>query len=47
MLRFLAIFVSAAALVCAQQKPWTELLWPQGAPGALGTAPEDKPSLTF
>ena len=24
-----------------------ELLWPEGAPGALGKAPEDKPSLTL
>ena len=24
----------------------TELLWPEGAPGALGTAEDDKPTLT-
>jgi len=28
------------------QAPKAELLWPKGAPGALGTAPEDQPSLT-
>src|SRR5262249_11651034 len=25
----------------------TELLWPQGAPGAVGTEPEDKPTLAI
>jgi acetyl esterase/lipase len=28
------------------QPPKAELLWPAGAPGALGTQPEDQPSLT-
>jgi acetyl esterase/lipase len=28
-------------------EPQTILLWDNGAPGALGTAPEDKPSLTI
>lgn len=27
--------------------PRVELLWPNGAPGAIGTAPADKPSLTI
>jgi acetyl esterase/lipase len=30
----------------AAQEPNAELLWPAGAPGALGTQPEDQPSLT-
>jgi acetyl esterase/lipase len=34
-------------LVFAQSQPETVLLWPQGAPGAQGTADEDKPSLTI
>ncbi len=29
------------------QEPTTVLLWPNGAPGALGNADEDKPSLTI
>lgn len=37
-----------AALVAAQTPagPAAELLWPNGAPGALGAAPEDQPSIT-
>jgi len=35
----------AAALQSAPQK--VELLWPDGAPGALGSADEDRPSLTI
>jgi acetyl esterase/lipase len=34
-----------AALACAQE-PTTLLLWPNGAPGALGNDDQDKPSLT-
>ncbi len=34
------------AVVTAQTVPAPELLWPNGAPGALGAADEDKPSLT-
>jgi acetyl esterase/lipase len=45
MLRFLVVAVGVAALACAQPK--TELLWPAGAPGALGVEDADKPSLTF
>lgn len=34
--------------VCgADENPKVELLWPQGAPGALGTEERDKPSLTI
>ncbi len=40
----LCITFTAAAIA---QTPKTELLWPDGAPGALGTADSDKPSLTF
>ena len=31
----------------AAAKPEEVLLWPKGAPGALGTKPEDKPSVTI
>ena len=48
MLRFVAAVLAAATLACAQQtRPSTELLWPEGAPGALGNTDADKPSLTF
>lgn len=40
----LASTLITAALVA--QEPNAELLWPAGAPGALGTQPEDQPSLT-
>ncbi len=39
-------FFLAAALACAQE-PTTVLLWPNGAPGALGNEDPDKPSLTI
>ena len=39
----LAMLLAAAA---SAQTPKTELLWPEGAPGALGSAETDKPSLT-
>ncbi|MBN1853190.1 MAG: alpha/beta hydrolase [Pirellulales bacterium] len=40
--------VSFAAEPKAQDGfPTEELLWPNGAPGALGNAPEDKPALFF
>ena len=35
-----------AALACAQE-PATVLLWPNGAPGALGAEDSDQPSLTI
>lgn len=48
MLRFLVVIVSVAALAYAQEsKAKTELLWPAGAPGALGDKEADKPSLAF
>jgi acetyl esterase/lipase len=44
----LAIAFGAAALcLCAQTAPKTELLWPDGAPGALGAEDKDKPSITI
>jgi acetyl esterase/lipase len=45
MVRLAICFVVAACGLLAQT-PKAELLWPNGAPGALGTAPEDQPSLT-
>src|ERR1700686_193115 len=38
-------FLLTVALQAAPQK--VELLWPGGAPGALGTSDEDRPSLTL
>lgn len=40
------LLVGAACAWCAQPKPETILLWPNGAPGAQGNADEDKPSIT-
>ena len=46
--RIIAILLAAAALVPAQEKQRpTELLWPGGAPGAVGTEDVDKPALTI
>ena len=39
-------FFLLAALACAQE-PATVLLWPNGAPGALGAEDSDQPSLTI
>lgn len=49
MMKRFALFLCAAGLLCAQDNPQrpTELLWPNGAPGAVGTEDVDKPSLTF
>lgn len=42
----LLALLSTAIMVVAQAKgPAPELLWPNGAPGALGTADEDQPSI--
>jgi len=48
-MRPLLIFVSTVALSASLQAAplKTELLWPDGAPGALGNADEDRPSLTI
>jgi acetyl esterase/lipase len=39
-------FVLLAASIATFAQPTTELLWPQGAPGALGDEDKDKPALT-
>ncbi len=42
-------FVTLAGILAAQPKgpaPRVELLWPDGAPGAVGSTDEDKPSLS-
>ncbi|HUI55039.1 MAG TPA: alpha/beta hydrolase [Bryobacteraceae bacterium] len=41
-----AIALLAVAGCLAAQTPNSELLWPAGAPGALGNQPEDRPSIT-
>lgn len=43
----LPITVMCSCLAFAQTRPETVLLWPQGAPGAHGSADSDKPSLTI
>jgi acetyl esterase/lipase len=40
------MMVGGAWFAWSQEKPGEILLWPNGAPGALGNRPEDKPSLT-
>ncbi|MBI4909806.1 MAG: alpha/beta hydrolase [Acidobacteria bacterium] len=45
MLRFVIGFVLAAALLMAQMR--TDLLYPKGAPNAVGDTDADKPSLTY
>ena len=56
MVRSLSLACVVAVLFCCPLKlqagdpaagPRMELLWPNGAPGAMGTAPEDCPSLTI
>ncbi len=42
-----AILVLSAAAALAAQTPETRLLWPNGAPGALGDEDQDKPSITI
>ena len=43
------LFLTCLALASAQApaKPEEVLLWPKGAPGARGTEPVDKPSVTI
>ncbi len=47
-MRYAAALLCFAGVLWAQPNaaPNPELLWPAGAPGALGTADEDKPTLT-
>ncbi len=44
-----ALFLSCLTLVVAEApaRPEKVLLWPKGAPGALGTTDKDKPSVTI
>lgn len=44
MLRIVPLLLAAVAIAYAQN---TELIWPNGAPGAVGDTDEDKPSLTI
>lgn len=43
--RVIAIAICLAGGVCRGDDPRTELLWPAGAPGALGTEEKDQPKL--
>jgi acetyl esterase/lipase len=43
----LAVGLLPLFLIAQPQKPQTVLLWPDGAPGALGDQDADKPSLTI
>jgi acetyl esterase/lipase len=47
MLRRLVLSMFALISVSAAAEPKTELLWPKGAPGAVGEEDRDKPSLTI
>src|SRR5262245_9883937 len=40
-----AVFAVILAAQLSAAEPKTELLWPEGAPGALGTESKDKPTL--
>jgi acetyl esterase/lipase len=46
MLMRIAVLTLLLAALCAAQ-PRTELLWPNGTPGAAGTEDQDKPTLTI
>jgi acetyl esterase/lipase len=48
-MRILSLLLINLAVISAsaQQAPRVELLWPNGAPGAVGTQPVDQPSLTI
>ena len=46
-LRISILALSLASLIAAQTPKETILLWPNGAPGAQGTADEDKPTLAL
>ncbi len=46
-LRFAVVAVLSLSYLAAAAEPKVELLWPEGAPGAKGTAEGDKPSLTI
>jgi acetyl esterase/lipase len=44
---FVVLLVFATRGICATPEPKVELLWPAGAPGAIGADDVDKPSLTI
>jgi acetyl esterase/lipase len=46
-MRKILIFTMFGALLGAQPAPKMELLWPNGAPGALGNEESDRPSVTI
>jgi len=43
----LSLWLAASTAMLPAAEPKTELLWPNGAPGAKGDRPEDKPTLTI
>jgi acetyl esterase/lipase len=43
----LALLALGLSLCAAAEEPKVELLWPKGAPGAVGSEERDKPSLTI
>jgi acetyl esterase/lipase len=47
MTRWLALTVLTTATFAQTSAPRTELLWPSGAPGAVGSEDRDKPTLTI
>jgi acetyl esterase/lipase len=47
MLPSLLLFLTALVPAADAPKPVRELLWPKGAPGAVGATPQDKPALTI
>ena len=47
LLLFSCLLLGAGVLVAQTSEPTTILLWPNGAPGAQGTADTDQPSLTI
>ena len=46
-MKLVVAFLAAFVCLAAESTPRTELLWPDGAPGALGTEDKDKPSITI
>ncbi len=46
MRRLPVLLLISSALIWAQAPPPPELLWPEGAPGALGSADADRPTIT-
>ena len=47
LLLFSCLLLGAGVMVAQTSEPTTVLLWPNGAPGAQGTADTDQPSLTI